>query len=101
MAPTGVAADNIAGYNIHSQLPIPVHGPDSAALKPTGESLKNLQARFQDTTYIIFDEMSMIGRRTLGMVYQLLRVAKSNSDSMIVWWSKRSAFWRPWAATTC
>eukprot|EP00965_Chrysotila_dentata_P112169 3708303-Pleurochrysis_carterae.AAC.1 len=75
MAPTGVATDNIAGYTIHSQLPLPQRNPETAKLSPQGKSLKNLQLRFKGVTYVIFDEMSMIGRQMLGHVDGLLRVA--------------------------
>eukprot|EP00965_Chrysotila_dentata_P149788 4946266-Pleurochrysis_carterae.AAC.1 len=68
MAPTGVAADNIVGYTIHSKLPIPQRNPDTVKLSPQGESLKNVQLRFKDVNHVIFDEMSMIGRRMLGHI---------------------------------
>eukprot|EP00965_Chrysotila_dentata_P049441 1639098-Pleurochrysis_carterae.AAC.1 len=81
MAPTSVAADNIAGYTIHSQMPIAQRNPDTAKLGPQGESLKILQLRFKGVTHVIFDEISMIGRRMLGHIDGLLRIATQVSDS--------------------
>ena len=71
-APTGVAAFNVEGHTLHSLLSLPVRG-DFKDLE--GERLNKLQQSFLHIKYIIIDEMSMVGRKTLGQVDNRLRQA--------------------------
>ena len=71
-APTGVAAFNIDGHTLHSLFSLPTRG-DFKDLE--GEHLNKLQHAFSDIKYVIIDEMSMVGRKTLGQVDRRLRQA--------------------------
>ena len=71
-APTGVAAFNVNGHTLHSLLSLPTKG-DFKDLE--GERLTKLQHSFSTIKYIIIDEMSMVGRKTLGQVDRRLRQA--------------------------
>ena len=71
-APTGVAAFNVDGCTLHSLLSLPTKG-DFKDLE--GERLNKLQQSFTDIKYIIIDEMSMVGRKSLGQVDRRLRQA--------------------------
>ena len=71
-APTGVAAFNVEGHTLHSLLSLPIRG-DFKDLE--GERLNKLQQSFSHIKYIIIDEMSMVGRKTLGQVDNRLRQA--------------------------
>ena len=71
-APTGVAAFNVDGHTLHSLLSLPTRG-DFKDLE--GERLNKLQQSFSDIKYVIIDEMSMVGRKTLGQVDRRLRQA--------------------------
>ena len=78
-APTGVAADNIGGCTYHSKLPVP-RDPRSIDkpvvwLKEDSTRLKVMEADFVGVKYLIIDEMSMVGRRALGQIDELLRQA--------------------------
>ena len=71
-APTGVAAFNVNGHTLHSLLSLPVRGEFKDL---EGERLSKLQQSFSEVRYIIVDEMSMVGRKTLGQVDRRLRQA--------------------------
>ena len=71
-APTGVAAFNVNGHTLHSLLSLPVRGEFKDL---EGERLNKLQQSFSVVRYIIIDEMSMVGRKTLGQVDRRLRQA--------------------------
>ena len=71
-APTGVAAFNVDGHTLHSLLSLPTRG-DFKDLE--GERLNKLQQSFSDIKYIFIDEMSMVGRKTLGQMDRRLRQA--------------------------
>jgi len=73
IAPTGVAAFNINGATIHSMLSIPITNDKKVELNSI--SLKQLQERLQDVSYVIIDEKSMVGRRMLGLIDKRLRQA--------------------------
>ena len=64
-APTGVAAFNIEGQTLHGLLKLPTKG-DFKDLE--GERLHNMQQSLNDMSYLIIDEMSMVGRKMLGQV---------------------------------
>ena len=71
-APTGVAAFNVDGHTLHSLLSLPTRGEFKDL---EGERLNKLQQLFSAVKYIIIDEMSMVGRKTLGQVDRRLRQA--------------------------
>ena len=71
-APTGVAAFNVDGHTLHSLLSLPTRGEFKDL---EGERLKKLQQSFSNIKYIIIDEMSMVGKKTLGQVDRRLRQA--------------------------
>ena len=78
VAPTGVAAFNVSGTTANHLFHLPVQkGLQFVPL--TGSSLQNLQDEHAGTFYYIIDEMSMIGRRTLGMIDERLRQAFPNA----------------------
>ena len=64
-APTGVAAFNIDGHTLHSLLSLPAR---SEFKDLEGERLNKLQQSFSEVRYIIINEMSMVGRKTLGQI---------------------------------
>src|SRR5579859_1332034 len=64
--PTGVAAYNINGIIIHSELSIPIIN-NVKRLDIKGEQLKKLQEKFQDVRYVIINEKSMVGYRILAL----------------------------------
>ena len=71
-APTGVAAFNVDGHTLHSLLSLPTRG-DFKDLE--GQRLNIVQQSFAHIKYVIIDEMSMVGRKTLGQVDRRLRQA--------------------------
>ena len=78
-APTGVAADNIGGVTYHSKIPMPRDrrklDVDDARLPVESARLQQLESDFEHVRYLIIDEMSMVGRRSLGQIDHLLRQA--------------------------
>ena len=76
LAPTGVAADNIGGQTYHSVLPMPFKnkrvltwdGP-----KKGSDRHKRMVNELENVEWIIIDEMSMIGRRSLGLIDKMLK----------------------------
>ncbi len=72
MSPTGAAAYNVHGHTLHSLLKIPVRG-DFRDLE--GQSLHSLQESLDRVSYIILDEMSMVGRKLFGQMDRRLRQA--------------------------
>ena len=71
-APTGVAAFNIDGHTLHSLFSLPTRGEFKDL---EGERLTKLQLSYSEVKYLIIDEMSMVGRKTLGQVDRRLRQA--------------------------
>ena len=65
-ASTGKTAFNVKGIAIHSPLTLPVKPSSQKDL--VGQSLVNLQERLLGIDYIIIDEYSMIGQKTLGWI---------------------------------
>ena len=65
-----MAAFNIEGYTIHSLLDLPTKG-DFKDLE--GECLLRRQDTLSAMTYLIIDEMSMVGRKIFGQVDSRLR----------------------------
>lgn len=71
-APTGVAAFNVNGHTLHSLFSLPTKG-DFRDLE--GDRLHQLQQSLSAMKYLIIDEMSMVGRKTLGQIDRRLRQA--------------------------
>ena len=82
LAPTGVAADNIGGCTLHSQLPLPVKNLDREAVRVNESSPRyaRLIRTWRLIRYVIIDEISMVGRRMLGHIDELCRQAKGIDD---------------------
>ena len=70
---TGMASFNICGKTVHSALHLPIHHSNSQDLQ--GSALQRLQLQMQNVQYVIIDEMSMIGHRTLALIDRRLRQA--------------------------
>jgi hypothetical protein len=64
LAPSGVAALNIRGRTIHSALGLPLRGFASIS----GSRLANMQLDWEGVHFVIIDEKSMLGQRTLAMI---------------------------------
>ena len=88
LAPTGVAADNIGGRTYQSVVPMPRDRHGNAGEPKLEEMIENLKKNVErvaemvktldGVTHIIIDEMSMVGRRSLGQVDRLLRYARGS-----------------------
>ena len=70
---TGIAGYNIRGCTLHSALQLPVCNHNNSDLQR--QALQRLQLRFTGKHYLITDEMSMLGQRTLAWVDKRLRQA--------------------------
>jgi ATP-dependent DNA helicase PIF1 len=67
-APTGVAAHAIQGHTLHQLFRLPLHL--AKTYDRLGENArKELQNRLQHTNYIIIDEKSMLGLRSLAWIH--------------------------------
>ena len=64
LAPSGVAALNIRGKIIHSALSLPLNGFSLL----TGTRLATMQIQWIGFHFVIIDEKSMLGQRTLAMI---------------------------------
>lgn len=71
-APTGVASNQIGGQTLHSLLRLPVDG-NYRPLSETPIVLNALQRRFRGIDYLVIDEKSMLGLKTLAWIDQRLR----------------------------
>ena len=81
LAPTGVAADNIGGCTYQSVLPMPRKDIDRDDIIPKGKvALEKMANALDGVSHIIIDEMSMVGRRSLGQVDALLQKARGNTE---------------------
>ena len=69
-APTGVAAFNVEGHTLHSIFALPTRGEFKEL---AGNHLHQVRQSLSNTTYIIIDEMSMVGRKMFGQVDRCLR----------------------------
>jgi len=78
-APTGAASSNIRGKTIHSLLRLPVDNKFEQ-LSPT--ALAEAQHRLQHLKYMIIDEKSMLGLRTLGWISRRLSQIFPRSDQI-------------------
>lgn len=76
LAPTGVAADNIGGRTYQSVVPMPRKDIDREDIIPKDKKrIERVVAELDGVSYIVIDEMSMVGRRSLGQVDALLQHA--------------------------
>ena len=80
-ATTGMAAYNICGKTIHSALQLPVR---TSYRDLQGSSLHRLQLEMKDISFIIIDEMSMIGQRMLAWIDKRLRQATGQTPGWFV-----------------
>ncbi|EAQ86310.1 hypothetical protein CHGG_07563 [Chaetomium globosum CBS 148.51] len=71
-APTGVASNQINGQTLHSLLRLPIDG-NYRPLTETPTVLGNLQRVFAGVRYLVIDEKSMLGLKTLGWIDRRLR----------------------------
>ena len=67
-----MAAFNVDGYTLHSLLHLPVRGEFKEL---QGTQLHNLQQAFASVQYLIIDEISLVGRKTIAMIDSRLRQA--------------------------
>ena len=79
-APTGVASFIIEGRTLHSLLHLPVRG-DFKEME--GSNLQKMQDELSATKYVIIDEMSMVGRKTFGMIDRRLRQAIPGKSQVV------------------
>ena len=75
---TGMASFNICGKTLHSALKLPIHNTNHQDLQ--GNALHRLQQSLKNVSYLIIDEMSMIGHRMLAWVDKRLRQATARLD---------------------
>ena len=81
-APTGVAADNIGGRTYHSLVPMPRTDVDRDDIKlDEGPRLTQMKIDLHGVKYLILDEMSMVGRRSLAHIDEMLRQAKGSEEA--------------------
>ena len=76
-APTGVAAFIIEGRTLHSLLHLPVRGDFKDI------NLHNIQEELSNIKYLIIDEMSMVSRKTFGMIDRRLRQAFPHKSQVL------------------
>ena len=79
-ATTGKAAYNIRGVTVHSLLKLPTCPQSKKDL--SGESLIELQERLSNTDYILIDEYSMLGQRTLGWIDKRCRQSSGAKENL-------------------
>jgi len=80
-APTGAASSNLRGKTIHSLLRLPV----DKKFEPLATAvLAEAQKRLRDLKYLIIDEKSMLGLRTLGWISSRLRQIFPRSEQLFV-----------------
>ena len=72
-ATTGIAGFSIEGITLHSALQLPVRNQKNTDLQ--GAALQRLQQTLERKHYLIVDEFSMLGQRTLAWVDKRLRQA--------------------------
>lgn len=77
-APTGAAAVLINGKTVHSIFKLPRQSKNYKPL--TGEAARSLCNKMQNVKYLILDEYSMIGCKTLAMINKRCKEAKGNEN---------------------
>ncbi len=78
---TGTAGFNICGITLHSALQLPIQKHSNRDLQ--GASLQRLQLKLTDKHYLIIDEMSMIGQKTLAWVDKRLRQGTGKLNTIL------------------
>lgn len=78
MAMTGKAAKLINGYTVHSMIPMPIKQDGRTVFtKPQAILFKLIK----NAKLIVLDEISLVGKRTLGQInYQLNRISANGSE---------------------
>ena len=71
VAPSGVATLNISGRTIHSAFSLPINNVNEF-VRLAGSRLANHQLLWEGVQFVIFDEKSMIGARTLVSLHKLI-----------------------------
>ena len=79
-ATTGKASYNIQGCTIHSLLKLPIGPRNNKDL--TGQGLVRLQNNLKDIKYILIDEYSMLGQKTLGWIDKRCRQATGLTNDL-------------------
>ena len=64
LAPSGVAALNVRGRTLHSGFSLPLNGFSALS----GSRLANMQLLWEGVYFVIIDEKSMLGLRTLAQI---------------------------------
>ena len=77
---TGMASYNICGKTLHSTLQLPIKTATHVQQDLQGSALQRLQLTMKDKSYLIIDEMSMMGQRMLAWVDRRLRQATAKLD---------------------
>lgn len=77
-ATTGIAAFAVHGFTLHSTLLLPVRQQTMKDLQ--GSALARLQQRFLPIRYVLIEECSMLGGKTLCFVDRRLRQASGHLD---------------------
>jgi hypothetical protein len=79
IAPSGVAALNIFGRTIHSALGLPINR-DFVPL--AGSRLATFQELWKDVHFVVIDEKSMLGLRTLALIDSRLKQLKPSDNPL-------------------
>src|SRR3546814_15422088 len=73
-AMSGVAAHNIGGTTLHALLRLPIHAPLTQLIPNLPvDAKRRLQREFENVRYLIIDEMSFVGQRTLARIDSRMR----------------------------
>ncbi|KIY60793.1 hypothetical protein CYLTODRAFT_384937 [Cylindrobasidium torrendii FP15055 ss-10] len=64
-APTGVAASNIGGSTVHSEISLNMK---DSLMSPTSTGISNLRDRLEHTTILVIDEIYFLGCRAIEKV---------------------------------
>lgn len=71
---TGIAASLIGGSTLH-QIAL-LH----QASKPSRKSIEKLQKTWRDVKYLIIDEVSMVSKKTLADISEMISIGKQRKD---------------------
>ena len=81
-----MAGYNIEGCTLHSALQLPVRNYNNNDLQ--GTALQRLQLRFSGKQYLITDEMSILGQRTLAWLDNRLRQATGKLNVPLLYYPR-------------
>ena len=76
----GIASHNINGVTLHSLLKLPIQSKNCCELK--GSVLADMQMKMAHIRYLIIDEFSVIGQRTLEWIDRKLQQASGLKDEI-------------------